>query len=126
MNSEKLQKAYSAKPYTFTQYQIDTLDTALYPDANEGTVLSLAYCGLGLGEAGEVQGKIKKIIRDNNGIVSEEARQAIKAELGDVLWYIARMAYELRIDLDDVARDNREKLLNRKARGVLGGNGDNR
>ena len=81
---------------------------------------------MGLGEAGGVQGKIKKIIRDNGGIITQEATEEIKKELGDVLWYIASMCDNLGITLKDVATGNIEKLRDRNKRGVLEGSGDNR
>jgi NTP pyrophosphatase (non-canonical NTP hydrolase) len=47
-------------------------------------------------------------------------------ELGDVLWYVAQIASELGLDLDEIARANLEKLLSRQHRGVLSGSGDER
>ncbi|MCW3068345.1 MAG: hypothetical protein JWL67_970 [Solirubrobacterales bacterium] len=47
-------------------------------------------------------------------------------ELGDVLWYVAQIASELGLDLDQVAEANLEKLLSRQRRGVLSGSGDER
>lgn len=110
----------------FDEYQEATMETAIYPEAGEGTELALAYVALGLGEVGEVQGKIKKIIRDSAGQVSEEHVDAIKKELGDVLWYSARLCDELDISLESVAALNINKLQSRKQRGVIGGSGDNR
>ena len=89
-------------------------------------MLAVAYDGLGLGEAGEVQGKIKKIIRDNGGIITEEAKLGIKAELSDTLWYIASMCNNLDIEMEELAIYNIEKIRDRKRRGVLHGSGDNR
>lgn len=116
------------------EYQQLTGDTAIYP--GKGTPLGLIYCGLKLaGEAGEVAEKIGKAIRDDglepnlNGqwpSLSDERREALKGELGDVLWYVARAARELGYDLSDIAQGNIDKLFDRKARGVLGGSGDNR
>ena len=88
--------------------------------------MALAYDGLGMGEAGEVQGKIKKIIRDNGGIITDEARKEIAKELGDSLWYIASMCQTLNISMEDVATMNIEKLQSRHARGTVHGSGDNR
>jgi NTP pyrophosphatase (non-canonical NTP hydrolase) len=105
-------------------YQAATQDTAIYP--GKGTELGLYYAALGLGEAGEVQGKIKKILRDDGGKVSEDKRIAILAELGDLLWYIAAATTELNANLSDVAENNIAKLASRKERGVLGGSGDDR
>lgn len=111
---------------TLNEYMDHTFDTALYPGANEGTVAAVVYCGLGLGEAGEVQGKIKKIIRDDGSVITDEKRAVILDELGDVLWYAARLAKELGSTLEDVAKGNLAKLEDRRARGVVTGSGDNR
>ena len=121
---------------TFNEYQKEAVELAIsmkkfeetFPDVDNDlfTLVWLAYDGLGLGEAGEVQGKIKKIIRDNGGIVTPEARDAIKDELGDTLWYIASMCQTLGITLGDVATANIRKLHDRRARGVLEGSGDKR
>lgn len=108
----------------FSDYQKQATQTALYPRvANHGWI----YPALGLAnEAGEVTGKLKKVIRDNDGVIDEDRRKDISKELGDVLWYIAQLATELEISLDDVAEANIAKLASRQERGVLGGNGDNR
>lgn len=111
---------------SFDDYQAEALATAIYPEAGTGSPLALAYVGLGLGEAGEVQGKIKKILRDNGGVVTQQAEQDIKSELGDLLWYVAATAREFSIPLSDVANLNLYKLRSRAERGVLGGSGDNR
>jgi NTP pyrophosphatase (non-canonical NTP hydrolase) len=50
----------------------------------------------------------------------------MKAEIGDVLWYVARLADELGIDLEEIATYNMNKLLDRLNRGVIQGSGDNR
>lgn len=101
---------------------------ARYPDLPEDIVelLSVTYDGLGLGEAGEVQGKIKKIIRDNGGEITAKAKDEIAKELGDTLWYIASMCQNLGITLEYVATANIEKLEKRHADGTVHGSGDNR
>ena len=87
----------------------------------------LTYPALGLaGEAGEVAEHAKKAIRDDAGTVSDERRASMAKELGDVLWYVAQLASELGLDLDQLAEANLEKLLSRQRRGVLSGNGDDR
>jgi NTP pyrophosphatase (non-canonical NTP hydrolase) len=53
-------------------------------------------------------------------------RQAIAAEVGDVLWYIAALSRDLNLDMHDLAMKNLEKLYGRKARGTLQGSGDKR
>lgn len=58
--------------------------------------------------------------------ISNEAQEEIKKELGDILWQLSGLCSVLKIDLEDVARTNLEKLASRKRRGVIDGNGDNR
>ncbi len=95
----------------------------MYPNAGE----NLVYPTLGLaGEAGEVAEKVKKLIRDDAGVLGDERRAAIAKELGDVLWYVAQVATEAGLDLDEIAATNLEKLLSRAQRGVLQGSGDDR
>jgi NTP pyrophosphatase (non-canonical NTP hydrolase) len=87
----------------------------------------IVYPTLGLtNEAGEVAGKVKKIFRDRQGVVTDEDRAALTLELGDVLWYLAELCTQLGIDLEDVAAANIEKLRGRTARGTLAGDGDDR
>lgn len=107
----------------FDEYQKESKKTAIYPKIGA----SFIYPTLGLAdEAGEVVGKIKKVMRDDAGVISEEKLSDIKKELGDVLWYLSQIASELNLNLSDVAKANLEKLLSRKERGVLQGSGDNR
>src|ERR1035437_8117380 len=87
-------------------------------------VLAVTYDGLGLGEAGEVQGKIKKIIRDDGGVITEEHKEAIKSEIGDTLWYLTSMCDNLGFTLEDAANYNLEKLRDRHARKMVHGSGD--
>ena len=82
---------------------------------------------LGLvGEAGETADKIKKLIRDKDGVISDEDRELVVKELGDTLWYIASVARYLDVSLSDVAEGNLEKLESRWQRGRLHGEGDER
>jgi len=106
----------------FTEYQNKAITTKIYKPE-----VALAYVTLGItGEAGEVAEKVKKIIRDDNGVVSEAKKVEISKELGDVLWYLAAMCDELGLDFDEVAQQNIDKLASRKERSVLTGSGDNR
>ncbi len=105
-----------------SEYQRESRRTAEYPRE-----AWLAYPALGLaGEAGEVAEHAKKAIRDDGGKISDERRAAMSKELGDVLWYVAQLASELDLSLDDIAKQNLEKLFSRQARGVLSGSGDDR
>tara|TARA_B100000965_G_scaffold364427_1_gene348105 strand:- start:649 stop:978 length:330 start_codon:yes stop_codon:yes gene_type:complete len=104
-------------------YQSESRKTALYPNVGCNAI----YPTLGLvGEAGEVADKVKKILRDKKGIFDEDSKDAIKLELGDVLWYISQLSSELGYELEDVANSNLQKLNSRKIRGKLKGNGDMR
>lgn len=105
-----------------SDYQILASETGIYPPG-----CSLFYPALGLaGEAGEVCGKIKKVYRDDGGILKPDRREAIKGELGDVLFYLAAVASDLNLDLSEIAEGNIAKIQSRKERGVLHGSGDNR
>ena len=107
----------------FNEYQARTNDTAEYPNGD----LALYYLGLGVaGEAGEVAEKIKKILRNDNGVVSDDKKLEIQKELGDVLWYLAQTAHVLGVSLEDVAQFNLAKLHDRKNRGAIKSEGDNR
>ena len=113
----------AAFPLDFQAYQHQSRATARYPDAGTNPI----YPTLGLcGEAGEVADKVKKVIRDRGGSFSPEVIEALKLELGDVLWYVAQLATELGLDLDAIAQANLDKLASRAARNVIGGDGDNR
>jgi NTP pyrophosphatase (non-canonical NTP hydrolase) len=110
----------------FNEYQEFTHSTAIYPESGTGSAIALAYVGLGLGESGEIQGKIKKILRDDGSQLTDEKREALAAEAGDLLYYLARLGVELGVDLYTIAQGNVDKLTSRKDRGVIGGSGDNR
>lgn len=96
------------------------IDTGVSPEID-------VYCVLGLlNEAGELAGKVKKLFRDKQGFVSEEDREAIKQELGDVMWYLSQIATSFGLGLSDIMQANIGKITDRQQRGVIGGNGDNR
>lgn len=109
---------------TLEEYQKQALKTVL---STGDDFKDMLHWVLGLnGEAGEVAEKLKKIIRDRNSEITEEDRQELAKELGDVLWYIAVFAHDLGVPLQDIAQANLDKLASRQNRGVLGGSGDNR
>jgi NTP pyrophosphatase (non-canonical NTP hydrolase) len=82
---------------------------------------------LGLaGEAGEVANKVKKIYRDNDGVLRPDKADEISSELGDVLWYVAAIATDMGVNLQEIAEWNLEKLRDRKKRNVIKGEGDQR
>ncbi len=107
----------------YGSYQEQSRKTYSDIDVNDPIV----YPTLGLvNEAGEVAGKIKKIFRDKDGVVSDADRDALKAELGDVLWYLTQICTNLDLSLEEVAEANLDKLFSRLERGVIQGDGDHR
>jgi len=107
---------------TLNEYQQKALETAKYPAEHR-----VIYPTLGLtGEAGEVADKVKKIIRDDGGAISEEKAMEIVKEIGDVLWYVATLSNDLGFSLEQVAWLNYQKLKSRQERGKICGSGDNR
>lgn len=106
----------------FNEYQKEAMKNKVYGYGDK-----IIYPALGLGnEAGEVQGKIKKVIRDGGGRFGTEDREVIAAEIGDVLWYATALADDLGMTLEQVAQMNITKLKSRRERGVIQGSGDNR
>tara|TARA_R110000744_G_scaffold104945_5_gene200777 strand:- start:9373 stop:9786 length:414 start_codon:yes stop_codon:yes gene_type:complete len=90
-------------------------------------LLRLNYAITGIAnEAGEVGGKMKKLIRDGRGIIDDEFKMMLEAEMGDVLWYMADICSVLELRLDDVAEGNLQKLRHRAKAGTLQGDGDTR
>ena len=105
----------------FKEYQKKSRQTAKYDKAGDNYI----YPTLGLvSEAGEVAGKVKRTMRD--GYTKKSLRSDIKKELGDVLWYVAQVATEFDLSLEEVAQLNLEKLFSRQERGKLSGEGDDR
>lgn len=101
-------------------YREFTRSTSIYDsnDAFEYTIMGLCS------EAGEVAGKFKKFLRD--GTLWEDLTKDMAKELGDVLWYVDRIADEFNLDLSDILAGNIEKLQARKEANTLTGSGDNR
>ena len=106
-------------------FDLDTLvkQTAIYPRQGH----NLLYPVLGLcGESGEVAEKVKKLIRDNDGIMTDNFKTELAKELGDVLWYVSAVAQEIGLSSEHVMNAVKTKLLDRKDRDALHGSGDNR
>ena len=107
------------------EYQKLASKTAKFEEYSE--IEKLSYLALGInGEAGEVAEKIKKVIRDHKGELSDEKKEQIIFEIGDVLWYLSQLARVLGYSFEDVAKKNIEKLYSRLERGKIHGEGDNR
>ena len=118
-----------------SEFQVKAHDVASYGE-------NPMYPALGLSEeAGEVCGKIAKFIRHNNGMTPQDAeksssplmrdevakfRTALMSELSDVMWMVAEIATLNGLNLDEIMEYNIVKLTDRRERGVIDGNGDNR
>lgn len=106
------------------EYQRLTKTTAKYYDKD---LPPIAYLGLGLaGEAGEITNKLKKLWRDDQGQLTDESIQSLQEEVGDILWYCARLLDDLGVSLEETMYSNLSKLRGRAARGTLHGSGDTR
>jgi NTP pyrophosphatase (non-canonical NTP hydrolase) len=107
---------------TLNEYNESALATAIYGEGQK-----ITYPTLGLaGEAGEVADKVKKVLRDYDGVFTDELKLNIAKEIGDVLWYIAALSRDLGFTLEEVAKMNIDKLESRKQRNVISGSGDDR
>ncbi len=115
-------------PQTLNEYEQGTLGTAIYPRLGHTRLPSgVVYTAMGLaGEAGETLNSLKKVIRDDDGEISDKRAQALADELGDVLYYVVRLANELGFSFDEIAELNATKLQRRKITGTLRGGGDGR
>jgi NTP pyrophosphatase (non-canonical NTP hydrolase) len=108
---------------TLNEYQEKAWLTAKYPNIYN----NLIYPTLGLaGEAGEIANKVKKIQRDDNGILTLNRREQLIEEIGDALWYIAAMATEIGTSIEAIAIRNVEKLEGRLHNNSINGEGDER
>ena len=111
----------------FVDYQKKVAKYDLFEPSSDYKSVGFIEKVLGLtGEAGETTDKIKKVIRDKDGVMSEDDKKAIAKELGDVLWYVAAISRYLGVDLSDVASENIAKLESRYQRNKLHGEGDER
>lgn len=93
------------------QYQRDAARTA---DVTKKMAFRAMVAGLGLaGETGEVVEHIKKWVGHGHLLETEK----VTKELGDVLWYVAELATIFDISLEEIARENIKKLLDRYPKG---------
>lgn len=108
-----------------SEYAKEARTTAIYP--GQGTTTGLYYATMGLaGEVGEVCNKVKKILRDDNGVLTPKRQAELEGEYGDIFWYIAMSMFEAGLDPAKVMQANLDKLASRQERGVLKGAGDTR
>jgi len=142
-NSDVMKSLLSERHIAFmtllekSEETVALLDDAMLPDEYQEKALTtidygrfsdemrISYAGLGLAnEAGEVAGKVKKYFRDEWKF--SRLQNEVEGELGDVMWYIAVLAAEIDLSLEEIMKKNIEKLADRKERGVIRGSGDNR
>ena len=102
----------------FNEYQEESRKTWIFDHKHDFIRSVLGICG----EAGEIAEKVKK---DFRGDCKLEPQEMCK-ELGDLLYYIARVADYYKIDLHTIAIENIKKLQHRKERNKIKGSGDNR
>lgn len=96
--------------------------TTWYNTTGKGVFGDAALCALGLGgAAGETLEVVKKSMRDG----TRDHEKLVK-ELGDAIYYWARLCDLFEISPTMVLRRNVEKLTSRLARGVINGAGEDR
>lgn len=97
-----------------------TRSTVAYQPSVEGDYLT---AGL-VGEVGEFYSALAKFHRGD--IDHQECMKRARKELGDVMWFIARLSDYYQWDIEELLQENMDKLNDRKARGVIKGDGDER
>lgn len=111
----------------FNDYQKECRKTDLGTSAQDVLNPGWLYYVLGIaGETGELIEKIKKLFRDKKGIIDQEFKDVVIKEMGDIMWYQARLCDQFDIEYDTISKTNIEKLLDRLDRNVLHGDGDDR
>ena len=114
------------------EYQERAMTTCMPSSEN------FSYMFLNLvGEVGEFASKVAKHIRKGNAYISgssdlyfndfpelsEQERELMK-EAGDILWQLSGICTVMGWSLEEVAKQNLDKLAARKAVGTIDGNGD--
>lgn len=106
-----------------------------HPDGLLGVMTTALQKGA---EAGEVQGKFAKSLRDDDmwnhvdmqvnvcRLLPDERRSQILHELSDDLYYISEMCNHFGVSIIDLMEINVLKLSKRALAGTLQGSGDNR
>lgn len=117
----------SERPDLISAYELFCASVAVYPGAGDRDVPQIIYTLLGLnGEAGEAADHAKKMLRDDDGILTPERRDAILKEVGDSLWYVTRAAAELGSSLTEMMDQNIAKLTQRQKDSTLHGDNESR
>lgn len=112
------------------EYQEEAYRTAVGPAQGDHNLIYHSFAMMV--EAGEFAGKVQKaweklgVTSGHDTLYLSDLKSALAHELGDILWHLAATASALELDLDLIAEENIVKLLNRQARGLIHGTGDNR
>lgn len=119
---------------TLNEYQSHAMTTCM-PSCD-----NFSYMFLNLvGEVGELASKVAKHIRkekaeivDNrlcdgaDEMLSKSDLIGMRRECGDIAWQLAGLCHVMGWTLEEVCRENLDKLADRKTRGVIDSDGDNR
>jgi len=109
----------------FNDYQVKSRKHAFYPNQNTPDAFRYLIYGI-TGEAGELAELFKHALRDEGDKINAERRRLIIKELSDILWYLANICTELKIDFNDVPEVGLKKIQDRLKRGTLSGSGNER
>ena len=116
--------AFGGKHMKFSDYeQHEVLLGDMGPPVEAGLLWYAVSFG---GEAGEVMEKVKKLYRDDGGIMTPERLEALEKEAGDALWGLTRLLNHAGSSLENAALANIKKLEARLAAGTIHGDGDDR
>jgi NTP pyrophosphatase (non-canonical NTP hydrolase) len=86
--------------------------------------LSMMYCVIKLnGEAGEFAETFGKAYRNKEFDFNDLTRRYMMLELGDILWYVARLADLMGYKLEDVMDANIRKLQKRQEQNAIANHG---
>ena len=122
---------YNARDINY--YQDEAYKTAITYEGKG--VMHFVYPVVKLaGETGEFCDKVGKYLRNGGepesvqdaAVVLNQHKQELKAELGDILWYIACFCTRMGFRMEDVLYQNLAKIRDRAERNVIKSEGDNR
>lgn len=119
---------------TLNEYQEKAMSTCM-DSCNNWSYMFLNL----VGEVGEFASKVAKAIRKKDATILldglmtslkgedfDSLDEALMKEAGDILWQLSGLCKVMGWELEQIARQNIQKLADRKARGVINGEGDNR
>lgn len=96
---------------SYAQFVRDVTDK----NCNNPLYIAAAMCG----ESGELANELKKVFRDDDGMITDERKHAILSEMGDVLWYLYALCDLLDVKMVEVKQINMTKIIKRIEEGRL-------